>query len=73
MEIILLKAINLLDKNIKNDFEKYLDNEFNPHNLFICKNAFIKILSNVFEWLFKCEKKFENLKLNTFGKEFMVF
>ena len=62
----------MLDKNIKNDFEKYLDNrEFNPHNLFICKNNLLikKYYQTVFDWLFKCEKKFENLKLNTFGKK----
>ena len=66
------EAINLLDENIKNDFEKYLNNhEFNPHNLFICKNNLLikRYYQNVFEWLFKCEKKFENLRLDTFGKK----
>lgn len=66
------EAINLLDEDIKNDFEKYLNNyDFNPHNLFICKNNLLiqKYYKDVFRWLFKCEKKFENLKLDTFGKK----
>ena len=65
------EAINLLDSDIKNDFEKYLNNyEFNPHNLFICKNNALiqKYYEGLFRWLFKCEKKFENLKLDTYGK-----
>ncbi len=66
------EAINLLDVDIQNDFKKYLMNyEFNPHNLFICKNNSLieKYYEDVFSWLFKCEKKFENLKLDTYGKK----
>ena len=66
------EAINLLDIEIQNDFINYLNNyEFNPHNLFICRNKLIihEYYKVVFNWLFKCEKKFENLKLDTYGKK----
>tara|TARA_B100001063_G_scaffold247083_1_gene290053 strand:+ start:3000 stop:3803 length:804 start_codon:yes stop_codon:yes gene_type:complete len=65
------QAIDLLDEDEKEDFVKFLNkNEFNPHNLFICKkesliNAYYE---KIFDWLFKCEKKFKNLKLNSFGE-----
>ena len=68
----LQEAINLLDVDLKNDFELYLNNhEFNPHNLFICKNNIIinEYYKVIFEWLFRCEKKFENLKLDSYGKK----
>ena len=66
------EAIDLLDVNDQKDFKDYLDNyEFNPHNLFICKNKLIinEYYKVIFNWLFKCEKKFENLKLDTYGKK----
>ena len=66
------EAINLLDVDNQNEFKNYLNNyEFNPHNLFICKNDLIlkQYYKVIFEWLFRCEKKFENLKLDTYGKK----
>ena len=34
------EAIKLLDKNEQDKFQNYLNgHEFNPHNLFICKNT----------------------------------
>ncbi len=56
------KAINLLDKNDRDDFKEFVNTEvsFNPHNMFICKSQ--KILNNyyssVFPWLEKCEDIF---------------
>ena len=62
------KAIELLDKENRNDFKDFVNTKtsFNPHNMFICKSK--KILkdyySTVFPWLERCEKLFgfENLK-----------
>ena len=65
-------AINLLEPNIKNDFKNFLNNrEFNPHNLFICKrHSLIKQYYNdIFNWLFRCEKEFKHLQLDTFRKK----
>ena len=66
------EAIKLLETNEQNKFLNYLNcNEFNPHNLFICKNA--KLLNSyytkIFNWLFKCEKIFEKFNLDTYGKK----
>ena len=58
----LKKAINLLDKENKLDFENYMENNFyfHPHNMFICKSK--KLLKNyyeiIFPWLEKCESIF---------------
>ena len=67
----LKEAINLLDEEEKEEFMEFLNtNEFNPHNLFICKkynliNAYYK---KIFDWLFKCEEIFKNIKLTSFGE-----
>lgn len=66
------EALELLNPNLKKGFKEYLQSyEFNPHNLFICKN--VKLLkefySVIFPWIFKCEKKFQHLNLNTYGKK----
>ncbi len=56
------KAISLLDKSEKDDFDNFVNTEvaFNPHNMFICKSN--KILKNyynaIFPWLERCEKEF---------------
>ena len=56
------KAITLLNKDDREDFRKFVNNEvsFNPHNMFICKSN--KILNNyynsIFPWLERCEKIF---------------
>ena len=56
------KAIKLLDKKDKNDFEEFVNSEvsFNPHNMFICKSNEIlnEYYSSVFPWLEKCESIF---------------
>lgn len=65
------EALKLLDNNTKKDFNIFLNNnEFNPHNLFICKShSLLKdYYKTVFEWLFKCEEKFKHLNLETYGK-----
>ena len=66
------EAIKLLDENTKNEFVEYLNSQdFNPHNLFICKNSVIlnEYYKFIFNWMFKCEEKFKNLKLDTYGKK----
>ena len=71
-DYFLREAIKLLKKNDRRDFDIFLNsNEFNPHNLFICKNHLLlkRFYKDVFSWLFKCEKKFENFKLDTYGKK----
>ena len=56
------KAISLLEKNDRNDFNVFVNTEvaFNPHNMFICKSS--KILDNyyntIFPWLKRCENEF---------------
>ena len=65
-------ALDLLEPEIKKDFKIYLNSfEFNPHNLFICKNPNLlsQYYDDVFTWLFKCEQEFKDIKLNTFGKK----
>ena len=62
------KAIDLLNRENKDDFRNFVNNEvsFNPHNMFICKSK--KLLSSyykeIFPWLEKCEQLFgfEGLK-----------
>ncbi len=63
-------AINLLDEKNKNDFSKFMyeNNEFNPHNMFICKTEILKsYYEAVFPWLEKCENLFGFDNLNTYG------
>ena len=56
------KAIALLDKEDRKDFNEFVNTEisFNPHNMFMCKSS--KILNNyydvIFPWLERCEKIF---------------
>lgn len=56
------KAIKLLNKEDRDDFQKFVleNTSFNQCNLFFCKSK--KILENyyetIFEWLEKCEKEF---------------
>ena len=59
------RAINLLDKENKDDFQTFMNNEnsFNPHNMFFCKKKILNdYYSVIFPWLEKCEElfKFEN-------------
>ena len=56
------KAIDLLNKENKDDFRNFVNNElsFNPHNMFICKSKEILFdyYETIFPWLEKCEKEF---------------
>jgi len=56
------KAINLLDKKDKNDFNEFLNKRrsFNRGNMFICKskNIMNQYYKSVFKWLKKCEDIF---------------
>ena len=58
----LSKALNLLDKNDKEDFKIFLETSvsFNPHNMFICKSyKTLKLYyDSLFPWLERCEKEF---------------
>ena len=61
------KAIQLLDKNNREDFNRFMNEEtsFNPHNMFICKtNILQEYYKIIFPWLKKCEDEFgfQNLK-----------
>ena len=56
---IIEKAIELLDKEDRDDFKNFMENEisFSAHNMFITKPNFLeKWYENVFNWLSKCEK-----------------
>ena len=65
------KAIDLLDKNNKEDFRKFVNNEisFNPHNMLICKskNLLNSYYNDVFPWLENCEKLFGFDDLKGYG------
>ena len=55
------RAINLMDINDREEFRKYVNTNtsFNPHIMFISKNVIIdKWFTNLFKWLFECEKIF---------------
>ena len=56
------KAINLLEKEDRNNFKDFVNSEisFNPHNMFICKSSKIlnKYYETLFPWLKRCEKEF---------------
>ncbi len=65
------KAIELLDKENRDDFRNFVNNEvsFNPHNMFICKSK--KLLNSyyneIFPWLENCEKIFGFRELQGYG------
>ena len=65
------KAIAVLDKKEKKDFNDFVNTEvsFNPHNMFICKNKNILYLyyESLFPWLLNCEKIFGFNDLKGFG------
>ena len=68
---VLDKAINLLDKEDREDFKKYVDNNnsFNPANLFICRSRKLmnEYYTTIFKWFEKCEKVF-GFNLQGYGK-----
>ena len=64
---ILDKAIDVLKKEDREEFRKYVNTRsfYNPHIMFISKKDIMeKYFSDVFPWLFECEKIFglDNLK-----------
>ena len=64
---ILDKAIDILKKEDREEFRKYVNSRsfYNPHIMFISKKGIMeKYFSDVFPWLFECEKIFglDNLK-----------
>ena len=64
------KAINLLDKEDKIDFDNFMkkNNSFNPHNMFICKTTILRNYYDIiFPWLEKCEKIFGFNMNETYG------
>ncbi len=66
------EAFNILTKENRDDFEKYLRGyELNPHNMFICKNSKIlnKFYSEIFPWLFECEKIFKKKELKSYERK----
>ena len=71
-EFYLNKAIELLDKENRKDFENFVNTKtsFHPHNMFICKSKKIlkEYYSTVFPWLERCEKLFGFKDLKGFGK-----
>ena len=56
------KAIDLLDKENKEDFREFVYSRvsFNPWNMFICKSRKLMnyYYNSVFDWLSKCEERF---------------
>ena len=63
-------AISLLNKDDKNDFERFMYNQtaFNPHNMFICKKELLKsYYETLFPWLEKCESYFGFNDLKGYG------
>lgn len=59
---VLEKAIEVLNKNDREDFRYYINNNnsFHQANMFICKsqNLLMRYYDTIFEWLFNCEKIF---------------
>ena len=64
-------AISLMPTNYQEDFKKFMKGKlFYPYNMFICKNRIIlkEFYSEIFPWLFKCEKAFNEQKLTGYSK-----
>ena len=65
------KAIQLLDKKERNDFNTFVNTSvsFNPQNMFICKNKelLFSYYESLFPWLERCEKIFGFTNLKGFG------
>ena len=69
---IIEEASQLLNIDDRDDFLKYINlkNKFYPLQMFISKKKTINLLySKTFDWIFRCEEKFSNLKLEGYGKE----
>ncbi len=68
----LSESAKLLNNNERMDFENYINNQnsFHQFQIFISKKKIIeRLYENVFEWIFKCEKRFSHLNLTGYGKE----
>ena len=68
---ILDKAVDLLNKNDRDDFREYINNNlyFNPHNMFVARSGIMnEWFKSVFDWLFKCEEKFGIKNLTGYEK-----
>ena len=67
------KAIDLMDLKDKDKFRNYVETEveFNPYNMFICKNRKIlfEYYSAVFPWLERCESIFGFNLGESYGKK----
>jgi len=64
------KAIKLLDKNDRSDFDDFMNANisFNPHNMFICKSEILhRYYESIFPWLERCESEFGFDNLKGFG------
>ena len=65
------KAINVLNKNDREDFRNFVNSEksYNQGNMFICRSK--KLMNDyyetIFDWLIKCEEIF-GFKLDSYGK-----
>ena len=69
---ILDRAIKYLEKKDRNDFQKFVveNYSFNPHIMFISKKKIINDWFNdLFIWLFKCEKIFGFSELKGYDQE----
>jgi len=69
---ILDKAIKYLEKKDRNDFQKFVNENysFNPHIMFIAKKKVINDwFKNLFKWLFRCEKEFGFRKLKNYEQQ----
>ena len=68
---ILEKAINILHKDQREEFTNFVNNEvkFNPHIMVISKKKVLnKWFSDLFDWLFECEKIFGFKDLKGYDK-----
>ena len=64
---ILDQAVQLMNEKDRNDFNYFVSNQntFNPHIMFIAQKKIVNDwFTDLFGWLFECEKKFgiKNLK-----------
>ena len=68
---VIEKALEVLNKNDRDDFRYYINNNnsFHQANMFICKspNLLMRYYDSIFEWLFNCEKIF-GFELKGYGQ-----
>jgi len=69
---IIENAANFLNNEDKIDFKNYIrqNNSFHQFEMFISTKKHMNLLyEKTFDWIFQCEKKFSNIKLEGYGKE----